>query len=126
MAFFGIGHTLATALETAERLAIEGLQAAVYSVPTLQPLDRVTVLDIARRSRLLISIEEHGAGGLGTILAEILAGSGLPARLVRKFLDKPELMPAGSREYLLERQGLDAEGIFRTAVSLGANENTTN
>lgn len=68
------GAMLAPAVAAANRLSVTGLQVAVWSVPTLKPLDKLAILDAARRYPLLITAEEHTiVGGLGSAVAEVLA-----------------------------------------------------
>ena len=61
------------------RLSTEEI-AAVLSVPTLHPFDTSAILDAARATGRLITVEEHGWGGLGTMVAEALATAGLGIR----------------------------------------------
>lgn len=71
---YATGIMTALALETAEILAGEGIEAAVLNVPTLKPLDLAAILDAARGKRLAVTMEEHWiSGGLGSAVAETLA-----------------------------------------------------
>jgi transketolase len=81
---FATGHMVCKALDAAEVLAQSGIQARVINVSTIKPLDEACVLQAARETPLLVSIEEHSIiGGLGSALAECVSGqAGTPA-LVR-------------------------------------------
>ena len=81
---FATGHMVAKAVEAHEILAQAGIRARVVNVSTIKPLDEAAVLQSARETGLLFSVEEHSIiGGLGSALAEYLSGqSGMP-RLVR-------------------------------------------
>jgi transketolase len=108
---FACGPVLAEALQAADRLQLRGIGAGVVSVPWLKPIDRDAVLDAARRTSLLVSVEEHGAyGGLGSALAEILAEEGCPARLLRRHAME-DFDAIGSQDYLRRLAGLDAASI---------------
>ena len=62
------------ALKAAEILAEQGLSVGVTSFPTVKPLDTAYLEDVTKRSKLLVTIEEHGRiGGFGSAVAEWLA-----------------------------------------------------
>jgi transketolase len=79
----GTGLMTALALDVAEILADEGLQAAVYNVPTLKPFSRSDLIPAIFGKRLVVTLEEHSIiGGLGSAVAEIMAEeSGSPPLL---------------------------------------------
>jgi transketolase len=112
------GAMLHLAVEAARVLAGRRVSAEVLSVPTLRPLDREGLLAAARRSRRLITVEEHGQGGLGAAAAELIAEAGLALRFKALRLPREPFEAAGSQDYLRARQGLDVEGIVTAAVAL--------
>jgi transketolase len=81
---FATGHMVVKALEAAEILARVGIRARVINVSTIKPLDDAAVLRAAHETGLLVSIEEHNIyNGLGSAIAECVAGHGNLPRLVR-------------------------------------------
>lgn len=61
------------ALEAAEALAQDGIDAQVLHVPTLKPLDTEAICDTAEKTGLVMTTEEHTViGGLGSAVAEVL------------------------------------------------------
>ncbi|MDX9826677.1 MAG: transketolase family protein [Spirochaetia bacterium] len=69
------GLMVKEALGAAESLAKRGIQAAVLNVHTIKPFDSEAVLAAANRCGALLSVEEHSViGGLGSAVAEVLAG----------------------------------------------------
>jgi len=75
LVIYAAGIMTALAVETAEILAEKGLESAVLNVPTLKPLDEAAIVEAARSKRLAVTMEEHWiSGGLGSAVAEILAG----------------------------------------------------
>jgi 1-deoxy-D-xylulose-5-phosphate synthase len=77
-AILAIGNTVHPALEVAAALADEGISAAVLNARYVKPLDRARILDLARRCRVLVTIEEHSAlGGFGSAVLELLAEADL-------------------------------------------------
>ncbi len=78
------GMLTAQALAAADILAAKGIEAGVLNVPTLKPIDGETVLSACGASEFVYTVEEHiTEGGLGSIVAELMAGAGLTARLTR-------------------------------------------
>jgi 2-oxoisovalerate dehydrogenase E1 component beta subunit len=67
------GAYVHTGLSVAERLATDGISAAVLDLRTLAPLDRASVLAVARHcSRVLIVHEDSRTGGIGESVAAII------------------------------------------------------
>ncbi|RKP57748.1 transketolase family protein [Pararobbsia silviterrae] len=80
----GCGWPVHGALQAAERLGLEGKSIGVIDMPTIKPLDREAIIAAARRSKILITVEEHNViGGLGAAVAEVVADEGLGVRVVR-------------------------------------------
>jgi transketolase len=64
------------ALTAAELLAANGVRARVVNVHTLKPLDEAAIVAEARRSRLLVTYEDHNrVGGLGSAVAGVVLGA---------------------------------------------------
>ncbi|HMC75820.1 MAG TPA: thiamine pyrophosphate-dependent enzyme [Vicinamibacterales bacterium] len=73
LAIISYGAYVHTALSVAERLAADGIQAAVLDLRTLAPLDRAAVLAVARHcSRVLVVHEDTRTGSIGESLAAII------------------------------------------------------
>ena len=68
------GYMVWIALEAADELAQEGIQAAVLNASTIKPLDEEAVIKLARETGLLVTAEEHNIiGGLGSAVAELVS-----------------------------------------------------
>jgi 2-oxoisovalerate dehydrogenase E1 component beta subunit len=73
LAMISYGAFVHTALRVAERLAADGIEASVLDLRTLAPLDRASVLAVARHcNRVLIVHEDSRTGGIGESLAAII------------------------------------------------------
>lgn len=71
---FATGIMTAKALDAAETLAKQGVQAEVINVHTIKPLDEETVIASAKKTGKVVTAEEHSIiGGLGSAVAEVLA-----------------------------------------------------
>jgi transketolase len=112
------GPILGEVLEAAELLAARGIRAEVLHFPTVKPFDAEAICSAAARTGVIVSVEEHTiVGGLGSAVAEALAEEGVGARLARVGLRDEFAHAVGSREYLLERYGLNAASIADRAES---------
>lgn len=115
VAVFTTGSILEEADGAAARLEAEGIPVTLVNIHTLKPFDCAEVLDAARGARLIVTIEEHNtAGGLGNIVAELLAEQGLGIRLHR--IGLPDVFAAGygTHKDVRRANGLDSESIFRS------------
>jgi 2-oxoisovalerate dehydrogenase E1 component len=73
LAIISYGAYVHVAMRVAERLAADGIQTAVLDLRTIAPIDRETVLRVARHcSRVLIVHEDSRTGGIGESLAAVI------------------------------------------------------
>lgn len=105
------GGMLQTTLAAADLLAVRGKRVRVLSMPTVEPLDEAAVLAAARETGCVVTVEEHGPGGLGSRAGEAIARAGLGVRFVPVRLGRTPITVAGSQVGLRAAQGLSAEGI---------------
>ena len=114
VALLAVGPIAGQALAAAELLRSRGVDAAVWSIHTVKPIDGlVACLDEHRYEHLFI-IEEHGPhGGLAEGLAAELADR--PTRPIVTRVAAPDeyLHTVGSQPYMWGLAGIDAEAIFR-------------
>jgi transketolase len=113
--------TVPNALAAAGRLAEVGIEARVVDLYSIKPIDRDVLVESARRTGLVVTVEEHSVlGGVGGAVAEVLAEE-YPVPM--KILGVPDVFceDLGTHEEHLARFGLDPEGIAGAAQ--GAFEN---
>lgn len=68
------GELVVSALEAAESLAQEGIEARVINASSLRPVDEDTLLAAAMETRALVTAEDHFiTGGLGSLVSQVLA-----------------------------------------------------
>ena len=73
------GVMVARALEAAEVLAREGVDARVLNMATVRPIDRQAILEAAEETGAIVTAEEHTIyGGLGSAVAEVVVTQGRP------------------------------------------------
>lgn len=105
------------AMAAAHKLFVQGIDAEVIHVPTIKPLDAVTILSSVRKTGAVITVEEAQInGGLGGAIAELLSEEH-PARLKRIGM-RDQFGESGKPEELLEHFGLTAKHIMLAAHSL--------
>src|SRR5438874_7599673 len=111
LAILAYGHPVAAALDAAEILARDGLEATVVNARFAKPLDEERILALAARIPRFVTVEEHViAGGFGSAVGELLAERG--ARVDLEILGIPdEHVDHGSQKLWRHHYGIDAEGI---------------
>lgn len=110
----GIYEEVARALEILEQ---KGIHPAVYSFPTVAPLDEALVRRCAEQVPLIVTCEEHSVtGGLGSAVAELLAEHPGKAKLRRIGIRGDYSPVAGDQRYLRKQYGLDGESIARVVL----------
>ncbi len=112
------GGTLAMTAAAAELLEERGIRARVLSMVTLAPFDDEAVLTAAEETGRIVTVEEHGVGGLASAAAEVLVGFDRPLAFRALRLPRQVIKDVGSQEHLRSSRGLSAENIARTAESL--------
>ena len=77
-AILAIGSTNHPAMEAASELAADGISCAVLNARFVKPLDRERIVALAKRCRVLVTVEEHSVmGGFGSAVLELLAEEGI-------------------------------------------------
>ena len=114
------GYMVHLALEAADMLAKEGIDAGVINIHTIKPLDTELLTSAAKATGAIVTAEEHNViGGLGAAVCEALAES-CPVPVLRVGVED-KYGRSGKVPELLELYGLTAENIAakaRLAVSL--------
>jgi transketolase len=102
------------ALQVAERLAGQSIDAAVLHVPTLKPFDAEAVVQLAHGVERLVTIENHvTTGGLGSAVAETLVEHRVPRPLTRLGLPD-QWLECGSVASLQDKYGLTVDRLAET------------
>ena len=119
LSIFVSGFLTKDALEAAELLKAEGIDAEIVNVHTIKPVDRETVLASARKTGAVLTVENHNiVGGLHSAILETLAEEKLPVCGV----GVPDRFgEVGKMPYLRGVMGLTVENIVekaKRAVSL--------
>ncbi len=119
VAILNFGVLLPQALEAGNRL-----DASVYDMRWVKPLDEARILELAGSHGLIVTVEDNAvAGGVGSAVNELLIRENASVRLLN--LGLPDrFVDHGKRELQLEWVGLDAEGIYQAiSARLSAHDN---
>ncbi len=107
------GICVGNALEAAEKLAQDGISAEVINICTIKPLDEELVVASAKKTGKVVTTEEHSViGGLGSAVCDALCKS-YPVP-VCKIGMQDVFGESGSAAALVEKYGLDGNGIYKT------------
>ncbi len=109
---FATGLCVSEALQAADLLEKDGISAQVINIHTIKPLDENLVIEAARKTGRVVTVEEHSViGGLGGAVAEVL-GEKQPVPLLRIGI-MDHFGESGTAVELIRKYGLDAESIYK-------------
>lgn len=99
--------------ESLQILAQNGINPAVYTFPTIKPLDTDVIKECAKNFDIIVTCEEHNiVAGFGGAVAEVMAElTDKNARLLRVGLDDEYSIKVGNQRYLREQYGMDGKSI---------------
>lgn len=108
------GMMVQMALQAAELLKAEGVDARVLDMHTIKPLDEALILRAAKETGCIVTTEEHNIiGGLGAAVCEYLSGA-CPVPVVRHGV--PDVFGrSGKAPLVLEHYGLTPAAIAEKA-----------
>jgi transketolase len=110
--------------EAADDLAKNGIAATVVVVSSISPVPENDLVESLSRHRVALTVETHSVtGGLGSLVAEVIADHGIGTRLVRLGVRAGSKGRSGSPAHMHARHGLDKAGIVKAARSLLAGAN---
>ena len=107
---FTNGETVAEAIEAVNELTKDGYSIGIVSVPVVKPIDAETIINQAKKSKFVITIENHSViGGLGSAVCEVLSES--HPTIVRRIGVNDKFGQTGKAEELLDCYGLSANKL---------------
>ena len=104
------GLPVAETLEAAEKLAADGIDAKVINIHTIKPLDEELIVEAAKETGKVVTIEEHSViGGLGS--CDVLSEKA-PTKVLKIGINDT-YGESGPAVELVKKYGLDAESIYK-------------
>ncbi|MEW6469253.1 MAG: transketolase family protein [Bacteroidota bacterium] len=117
------GHLVWKAIEAGELLAQKGISAEIINIHTIKPLDRAAVIASARKTKCVVTAEEHQVnGGLGDSIAQLLSME-LPTPIEMVAVED-SFGESGTPDQLMKKYGLDASNIVSKAEKVLARKNS--
>ncbi|MGB1044184.1 MAG: transketolase family protein [Flavobacteriaceae bacterium] len=109
------GHLVWEAIQAAQALNDQGISAEVIDIHTIKPLDEKAIIDSARKTKCVVSAEEHNyLGGLGESISRTLAQH-LPT--VQEFVATQDTFgESGTPAQLMAKYQIDAKAIETAAL----------
>ena len=106
------GLPVAETLEGAEKLAADGIDAKVINIHTIKPLDEELIVEAAKETGKVVTIEEHSViGGLGSAVCDVLSEKA-PTKVLKIGINDT-YGESGPAVELVKKYGLDAESIYK-------------
>lgn len=110
VSIFATGHLVWPALESVKLLKEEGISAEVINIHTIKPLDKKAILESVKKTKCVVTAEEHQMnGGLGDSIAQLLCRE-LPTPLEMVAVDD-SFGESGPPMKLMEKYGLTKNNI---------------
>ena len=107
------GLMVSMALEAAEKLAADGISAEVINIHTIKPIDKDIIIESAKKTGKIVTVEEHSViGGLGSAVEEVMCAN--YPMLVKKLGVQDEFGHSGPALELLKEFKLDGDGIYES------------
>jgi len=119
VAILALGTTVAPALEAAEELASNNIEATVVNARFAKPLDSELIIGLANHIKRIVTVEENTlSGGFGSSVGNLLQKSGMSNIQVKSIGISDEFVEQGAQDILRAKYGLDAKGIARQVLTL--------
>lgn len=111
------GNMVHKALEVAKLLKKQSIDAAVVDVYRIKPVNKSLLVKHITKSKKVVSLEEHLLdGGLGSIVAEIIADDNINIPLKRLAIPGKYCYTYGGREAIRKTIGLDTKSVEKSII----------
>jgi len=122
VAIIGCGPLLYNALEAAEELAKEGIEAMVINNHTIKPMDNNAIIEAAKTCGAIVTVEDHQImGGMGSAVAEVLSQNyPVPMEFIGM---RDRFGESGEPNELIEAFGMGKNAIKETVKKVVARKN---
>ncbi len=112
---FSTGAIFDEVIKARSILKVQGFNTALYTFPTIKPIDGVTIEECAKKYELIVTVEEHNiVGGFGGAVSEVMAELGnRHAHLIRIGLKDIYSSVVGSQRYLRDVYQMGASEVVK-------------
>lgn len=114
---FTNGELLSECILASHMLKDEGISVRVIHVPVVKPIDKATIIECAKDTKFLVTVENHSTnGGLGSAVCEVVCGN-YPKKVYRIGIHD-EFGQSGKSDELVEYYGLDSKALTKRIKSM--------
>jgi transketolase len=118
-----LGTIADEAVRAQELLAARGVHVRLAIATCLAPAPDGHLVELLREARSVVTLEDHVLpGGLGSLVAEVIAERALSCRLQRLGIEETHFTTLGSEAFLRRRAGIDAETVAGRLATLVASQ----
>lgn len=115
VAIIATGLMVNESIEAAKTLASKGIDATVINIHTIKPIDKDIIIEAAKNTGLVLTVEEHSViGGLGSAVSDVLSEN-YPTKVIKIGVNDV-YGHSGPAVDLLKEFGLSSENIVKTAI----------
>ena len=119
VAILAIGSMVASAMEAAESLAVQGVEATVINARFAKPVDTELIIDLAMRIKRIISVEENTlSGGFGNYVNDVVRQADISDVIIRNVGLPDVFVEQGGQDFIRAKYGLDAKGIVKKVLEI--------
>ena len=117
---FSTGSITIEAIKAINELKKEGINVALYTFPTIKPIDKMTIEECSKKYKTIITLEEHQiTGGFGGAVSEVLSSfSGNKSSLDRIGLKDTYTSIVGDTDFLRKAYEIDSTAIIKVVKGL--------
>ena len=118
IAIFSTGAIFDEVLDAYNELVKNGINPIVYTFPTVKPIDKETIVDVAKKCKYIFTVEEHNVvGGFGSAVSEVVTSlNGKKATIHAVGLNDEYSINVGNQKYLRKQHGLSFTQIVETIL----------
>ena len=110
------GETLSEIIDAAEILKQNNIDAEIIHIPVVKPIDKETVIETAKKTGFVITVENHSLiGGLASAVCEVLSEN-CPTKVLR-LGTKDGFGQSGEQRSLMDFYGLTGEKLAQTILN---------
>ena len=114
-----VGSVVYEAVEAAQELKAASIAAEVLNISSIRPLEKAHIIESLRKTKKVVTVEEHSLhGGIGSLIAEIIADEGLEVQYKRLGIPEGQFSKAGPRSEIRAYYHIDTQGIVETNKKL--------
>lgn len=114
-----VGSTVYEAVAAAQELKTLSISTEVLNLSSIRPLNKQGIIESLQKTKRVITVEEHSLhGGLGSLIAEIIADEGLEVYYKRLGIPEGQFSKAGPRSEIRAFYNIDKDGIVETAKKI--------